>query len=182
MTKRSTIPGRRTARSLAWTRLALTCAGAMLWASVSAGQVRAEGPGSAEQSAMPCNATSQNPRIMVHVVGARSGKGEVAVTLYGSQPDRFLASGGSIARQRVPLNGATQLGACFAISGPGLYAVSIYHDENADHHFNRSLLGLPEEGYGFSNDAPTSVGLPSFDSVRFTVPPGESRMTIRLRY
>ena len=182
MTKRSTIPGRRTARSLAWTRLALTCAGAMLWASVSAGQVRAEGPGSAEQSAMPCNATRQNPRIMVHVVGARSGKGEVAVTLYGSQPDRFLASGGSIARQRVPLNGATQLGACFAISGPGLYAVSIYHDENADHHFNRSLLGLPEEGYGFSNDAPTPLRAPTLREAGFQAGPGLTEVTVGLRY
>ena len=178
MTQRSRIPGRHTVR-----RLVLACAGALLWASLPQGQVRAQDQQPpAEQSAMPCNATSQNPRIMVHVVGARSGKGEVAVTLYGSQPDRFLASGGSIARQRVPLNGATQLEACFAISGSGTYAVSIYHDENADHHFNRSLLGLPEEGYGFSNDAPTPLRAPTLREAGFHAGPGLTEVTVSLRY
>ncbi|MFC7554920.1 DUF2141 domain-containing protein [Pseudoroseomonas wenyumeiae] len=65
---------------------------------------------------------------------------------------------------------------------PGIYAVAVYHDENNDHDFNRTLLGMPAEGYGFSNDAPTVIGLPSFESVRFQVGPEGARVPIRLRY
>lgn len=121
------------------------------------------------------------PRLHVTVTGARRVAGNITITVYGPKPERFLASHAYLARQRVPLR-TSSAEACFALAEPGIYAVAVYHDENDDHNFNRSLLGLPSEGYGFSNDAPTSVGLPSFDSVRFTVPPGESRMTIRLRY
>ena len=121
------------------------------------------------------------PRLHVAVTGARKVAGNITVTVYGPKPERFLASHAYLARQRVPLR-TTSAEACFALAEPGIYAIAVYHDENNDHNFNRNLLGLPTEGYGFSNDAPTSVGLPAFDSVRFTVPPGESRMTIHLRY
>ena len=35
---------------------------------------------------------------------------------------------------------------------------------------------MPAEGYGFSNDAPTTVGLPSFGDVRFTAPAGPAEV------
>src|SRR3546814_17710345 len=55
--------------------------------------------------------------------------------------------------------------ACFWVT-PGHYAVAIYHDENGDRKFNRTLT-TPKEGFGFSNDAPTTFGLSSFAKVRF---------------
>ena len=116
------------------------------------------------------------------VTGARSAAGNVTVTLYGPRREDFLARGARLARQRVPLAGAAAAEACFALSAPGDYALAVYHDENNDRDFNRTALGLPAEGYGFSNDAPATLGLPDFDQVRFTLPPGESRVTIRLRY
>jgi uncharacterized protein (DUF2141 family) len=33
---------------------------------------------------------------------------------------------------------------------------------------DRNAVGMPIEGYGFSNDAPTKFAAPSFDAVRFT--------------
>lgn len=116
------------------------------------------------------------------VSGARSGAGNVTVTLYGPRREDFLARGRRLARLRVPLAGAGSAEACFALSAPGDYAVAVYHDENGDHDFNRNAVGLPAEGYGFSNDAPAAFGLPDFDKVRFAVPPGGSRVPIRLRY
>jgi uncharacterized protein (DUF2141 family) len=117
----------------------------------------------------------------VTVTGARRVAGNVTITVYGSRPEAFLARTGKLARQRIPLRGPSAE-ACFALSTPGDYAIVVYHDENDDHDFNRTLLGLPAEGYGFSNDAPTLVGLPSFGDVRFAVAPDGARMTIRLRY
>ncbi|WP_424134344.1 DUF2141 domain-containing protein [Roseomonas chloroacetimidivorans] len=123
----------------------------------------------------------EGPRLRVTVTGARRVAGNATITIYGPRPEKFLAHRAYLARQRITLQGPSAE-ACFALSSPGDYAIAVYHDENNDHDFNRTLIGLPAEGYGFSNDAPTTVGLPSFGDVRFTVPSGESRMTIHLRY
>jgi uncharacterized protein (DUF2141 family) len=141
------------------------------------------GAAAAEPVATDCAAPGAPgaARLLVSVTGARSAAGSVAITLYGSRPEAFLARGGRLARQRVPLAGG-RAEACFALSASGTYAVAVYHDENGDRDFNRSMLGLPAEGYGFSNDAPTPIGLPAFDAVRFAVAPGDNRMVIRLRY
>lgn len=121
------------------------------------------------------------PRLHVTVAGARRVAGNITISLYGPRPEAFLARHAYLARARVPLRTAVAE-ACFALSAVGDYAVAVYHDENDDHDFNRTLIGLPEEGYGFSNDAPTALGLPSFSDVRLAVPAGESRITIHLRY
>ena len=72
--------------------------------------------------------------------------------------------------------------ACFKVGAPGIYAVAVYHDENDNHHFDKNFLGLPAEGYGFSNDAPTLFGPPAFDAARLVVRPGDNPIRIRLRY
>ncbi|MBL6081716.1 DUF2141 domain-containing protein [Belnapia sp. T18] len=121
------------------------------------------------------------PRLQVTVTGTRKVAGNITITLYGPRPEDFLARGGRIARQRILLHGAAAE-ACFALSEAGAYAIAVYHDENNDHVFNRTMVGMPAEGYGFSNDAPALVGVPSFEAVRFAVPVGGSQMTIHLRY
>lgn len=121
------------------------------------------------------------PRIVVSVVGARKVAGNMTVTLYGPRPEAFLARGGRLARLRIPMTSLVAE-ACFHVSAPGVYAIAVYHDENDDHDFNRNLLGMPTEGYGFSNDAPALVGLPSFDATRFIVPATGARLQVKLRY
>ena len=44
------------------------------------------------------------------------------------------------------------------------------------------MIGMPREGYGFSNNAPAIFGLPSFSRVRLAVPRTGMGTTIRLRY
>jgi uncharacterized protein (DUF2141 family) len=137
----------------------------------------------ADPTATPCNAADapSGPHIEVSVPGVRKVAGNVTFTLYGPRPEAFLARGGRLARLRVPLTSHAAT-ACFSVSAPGTYAIAVYHDENNDHDFNRNFLGIPTEGYGFSNDAPTLAGLPSFDSVRFTVPAQGASLQVHLRY
>ena len=71
---------------------------------------------------------------------------------------------------------------CFWAPEPAYYAIAIYHDVNSDHDFNRTIIGMPAEGFGFSNNAPTRVGLPSFESVRFRAGPGTTQVPISMRY
>jgi uncharacterized protein (DUF2141 family) len=45
---------------------------------------------------------------------------------------------------------------------PGRYAVRYFHDENTNGKLDTNFLGMPVEGYGFSNNAAAKLGPPPF--------------------
>jgi uncharacterized protein (DUF2141 family) len=49
----------------------------------------------------------------------------------------------------------------------GNYAIASYHDENGNGKLDTNALGMPEEGYGFSNDARGTFGPPKFSEAVF---------------
>lgn len=118
-------------------------------------------------------------RVNVQVSGVRSSAGEVAFTVYPDIKSRFLAKGAKLARVRTRAVAGTT-SACFALT-PGFYPIAIYHDANGDRDFNRTLIA-PKEGFGFSNDPPTTFGIPSYEKVRVRVGPGATTIRIRMRY
>jgi uncharacterized protein (DUF2141 family) len=61
----------------------------------------------------------------------------------------------------------------------GTYAIKLYHDENGNGELDRNMIGIPSEGYGFSNN-PSSMGPPDFEAARFAVS-GDTRISISLR-
>ncbi len=152
-------------------------------ASVLALTLIAAAPPGGDPTAAPCSADTPAamPRLYATVTGARKVAGNITFTLYGPRPEAFLAHQGSIALTRVMLT-STEATACFAISTPGSYAVAVYHDQNNNHHFDRTLIGLPAEGYGFSNNPAVVFRPPSFGAARFQVQPGDNHVTIRLSY
>ena len=119
-------------------------------------------------------------RLIVNVSGVRSAAGEMAVTLYPDDPNRFLAPGGKQARIRMPAS-APVTQACFRVS-PGAYGVAVYHDANANHDFDRTVVGMPAEGFGFSNNPQNLTALPDYDSVRTVVRNADKAISIRLQY
>lgn len=65
----------------------------------------------------------------------------------------------------------------------GNYAVSILHDENDDQKMNKNNLGIPKEGYGFSNNVVGAFGPPSWSRASFAHKPGVlTQKEIRARY
>lgn len=132
-------------------------------------------------AAQDCTGTHTAGAVRLETVatGLRNAKGEVAFTVYANDPAKFLAKGGKLLRVRVPA-AAPVTRACFWLP-PGQYEVAIYHDENADHDFNRTLW-MPKEGFGFSNDASTTLGLPKLKDARFTLPAGGAVVRMKMRY
>ena len=118
-------------------------------------------------------------KLTVMLNEVRSAKGDIVVTVYPDNRTRFLRKGTKFARVRVRATPGTT-SVCFWLK-PGFYPIAVYHDENGDHDFNRTLIA-PKEGFGFSNDPPTTFGIPGFDKVRTRVAPGEPRLRIRMRY
>jgi uncharacterized protein (DUF2141 family) len=116
-----------------------------------------------------CTGTPSNTWITVIADGLRNSNGLLAVTLYEDNPKKFLARRGSLYVGRVDAQAGTTR-ACIFVPRPGVYALALYHDENADRSFDRTGIGLPAEGYGFTNNPATLAGLPSFRSVRLNIP------------
>lgn len=65
---------------------------------------------------------------------------------------------------------------------PGSYAIAVIHDENMDGELETNFLGVPKEGYGFSNDAKGMIGAPSFSAASFSYDGKNLDMTISLSY
>jgi len=64
----------------------------------------------------------------------------------------------------------------------GAYAVSVLHDENANGEMDTNWLGIPQEGYGVSNDATASFGPPEFDDARFVLETTTLPMRMTIQY
>ena len=127
-----------------------------------------------------CTGKPSDTRLFVTVSNVRNNNGLIAVTLYADDRKRFLAKRGSLYVGRVPAHAGTTR-VCIHLPKPGTYALAVYHDQDANRKLNRSGLGLPKEGYGFSNNASTVFGLPNFSSVRFAAR-NNGETGIRLKY
>ena len=129
-----------------------------------------------------CQGPKSDTSIEVTVSGLRESKGQVAVTLYADDSSRFLVKRGSMYSGRVTaVAPVTKM--CLYVPKPGVYALAVYHDANANQKFDRGgLIGLPIEAYGFSNNPPTFVSLPSFRSVRLDIARSGMVTSIKLKY
>jgi uncharacterized protein (DUF2141 family) len=65
---------------------------------------------------------------------------------------------------------------------PGEYAISVLHDENSNKDMDQSKIGIPKEGFGFSNNAKASFGPPSFDKAKIMIHSKDTLISIDLRY
>ena len=120
----------------------------------------------------------------VRVEGIRSNKGEVGVALFHSPLGYPIHIEHAYQNEWAPLQDSPQ---AVAVTFEGLpagdYAVSVVHDENGTRMLERSGLGFPKEGVGFSNDQKVKLSAPKFGKSKFPLAAGERKaIVIRLDY
>ena len=65
----------------------------------------------------------------------------------------------------------------------GDYIIVLHHDENANGKLDRNLLGIPKEGYGFSNNPSSKFGPPDIEEAKFTLNKGTNiELNIEIQY
>lgn len=118
--------------------------------------------------------------LQVQLTGLRSAKGTVHLCL-SPNPSRFLQCKDDPAAmsRSIPASGAGRLdlGAVRA----GTWALLVVHDENRNGRLDM-MLGIPREGFGFSNNPAVKPRAPKWEEIRFTVPPTPSVQQVRIRY
>jgi len=125
-------------------------------------------------------AGSEN-RLRVRIVGLRNNNGNVCCSLFSSSED-FPTNRDLLAKTvTAPILDGTAICEFTAIA-PGTYAVVLFHDENSDGKFNRNWLGMPKEGFGFSNDALARWHAPSFNAASFPFVSGISEILVHIHY
>ena len=117
--------------------------------------------------------------IEAKIVRLRNNSGQVICTLF-SPSDKFpdqRRKGMTIA---VPIE--NKRATCRFASLPyGDYAIVAFHDENRDGNINQNWLGMPKEGFGFSNN-PRTLRKPAFNDAKFVVDQSLIHITIKLNY
>ena len=106
--------------------------------------------------------SAQDVKLEVEISGFSNNKGSAMVGLYNTK-ETFLKKGIKSVKTIVK-NKKTY--AVFNIP-KGEYAISMYHDENANGKLDANFVGMPKEGYGTSNDAKGFMGPPKYDDAKF---------------
>ena len=116
--------------------------------------------------------------LVVEITGVRSGSGRIRVDV--CEQENFL-------KDPCPQSGATAARAGrVTVTLPqvrsGRYAVQVYHDENGDGRLARGFMGIPKEGFGFSNNIRPRFGPPRFNDAAVTLGGAPQTVSIALSY
>jgi uncharacterized protein (DUF2141 family) len=117
--------------------------------------------------------------IDAHITRLRNNHGQVICTLF-TPSDQFpeRSHKGMTMKVLIQNDHAT----CrFKDVRYGDYAIVAFHDENHDGEFNQNWLGMPKEGFGFSQN-PGTFKKPVFGDAKFTVAQPLVEVTIKLNY
>jgi uncharacterized protein (DUF2141 family) len=122
------------------------------------------------------------PGIHITLLNLRNSIGTVDCALFDS-PSGFPADTLRSAVRLVAMKIANRSARCDFDDVPaGRYALVVLHDENMNGRLDYNWLGMPREGYGFSNDAHATVGAPSFEQAAFVYDGNRLDLTVSLRY
>lgn len=110
-----------------------------------------------------CNPAISQIRVTVNGV---SYGGMLTVGLY-DDPNHFLMEQGRKRHVRIPATDEQHI-VCLNLDQHGTYAVSAYHDKDADRKLKRRWNLLPGEPFGLSNNPKPVMGLPKFSDSAFT--------------
>ena len=120
--------------------------------------------------------------IHIKILDIRNSTGSIACALFDSQegfPIEFLQAATNVMVIKIR---DVQARCDFEDIPAGTYAIAVIHDENMNGKLDTNRLGIPREGYGFSNGARAVLSAPSFSAASFKHDGGTLNLSIRLRY
>jgi uncharacterized protein (DUF2141 family) len=122
-------------------------------------------------------ATGWSQTMEVVIKNIKEPTGNIAVALFSNEAD-FLTKrfAGTIVKAE---NGEVHVR--FENIPVGEYAISAYQDANTNGELDKNFIGIPKEGFGFSNDAMGTFGPPDFKKASFAWKGGQV-ISLTLRY
>ncbi|HET6542022.1 MAG TPA: DUF2141 domain-containing protein [Chryseolinea sp.] len=111
---------------------------------------------------------------LTHIVGQ---KGDIIVGVFDSD-ENFLKK--PIERKVMQPSGDS-ITVVFENLKPGKYAVCVIHDANKNKELDKNKLGIPKEGFGFSNNVLGAMGPPTFERAQFDLTSDQKGLDIDIK-
>lgn len=112
--------------------------------------------------------TGGENEIRIIVSGVKKSAGLITVDLFPNKEENFLRGRGRIDQVKFAAKSPmTKL--CLHAPESGKFALSAYHDENANGDFDKTGLGLPAEPWGISNNPRVTFGPPPVEKALIDV-------------
>jgi uncharacterized protein (DUF2141 family) len=111
--------------------------------------------------------SKQTGQLQVTIVGLENDEGKVMVGLFDSKEG--YASG------KAPFRGCSaeirgRKAECTFTGIPyGTYAIKAFHDKNGNGKLDTNFMGIPNEPYGFSNNARAEFGPAKWEDAKFAI-------------
>ncbi|MCX6335326.1 MAG: DUF2141 domain-containing protein [Bacteroidia bacterium] len=126
------------------------------------------------------NLYSQN--VEVTITGLKSTKGQIVIGVFRDGPT-FQKEEAFLSKKYVKKDIINGVMTIHFTMEPGLYGLSLLDDVNSSGLMEYSFIGIPKEGFGFSDYYHTGLTKPKFDSFKFTLEKDQKKkITIRVRY
>jgi uncharacterized protein (DUF2141 family) len=119
--------------------------------------------------------------LVVKFNSLKNTKGRVCLTVF-SGPKGFPAGGTGSSLKSSRCIDAKNGSVTFTNLPLGNYAIAAIHDSNNDGKLNTNPLGVPSEGFGFSNNPPIRFGPASFADSQVFVSGTKTVVQIQMRY
>ena len=125
------------------------------------------------------NIYAQSPILKLVVANFESAQGDLQVSIFNSEKS-FLKEKEEYRIYRFKIGTESNE---FAIDDlpKGKYAMIIFHDKNSNNDLDRSFLGIPKEGYGFSNNVKPHLSAPDFQDCCISLD-NDTKVEIELLY
>ncbi len=116
--------------------------------------------------------------LTVKITGISKPVGKMAVKLVASQ-QAYDGTAKASAAQMLAVASTDAMTLTFPDLAAGTYAVLVMQDENGNGKLDSNILGIPKEGYGFSNN-PNVMRKPYFDETKFEVTTADKAIEIKI--
>jgi uncharacterized protein (DUF2141 family) len=111
--------------------------------------------------------------LEIEISGIRNANGEILIQLYNQKHE-------VVSQKKEAIDG-NRCNVKFEDLKPGKYAIRYFHDENLSQKLEISKIGIPKEGFGYSNNAAGRFGPPSFEKWLFDLT-GNTKLGLKITY
>jgi uncharacterized protein (DUF2141 family) len=99
--------------------------------------------------------------LTVTITGLENSKGQILLELKNDKEEKISGHTQTIENNKCIIY--------ISNLKPGKYSFRYFHDENKNEELDTNWLGIPKEGFGFSNNAKGTFGPPSFKKTIFNL-------------
>ncbi|MEN2399267.1 DUF2141 domain-containing protein [Flavobacterium sp. MC2016-06] len=117
----------------------------------------------------------------VTVTDIRSEKGQLIINVFKDSKsyEKEVAFKKFQFDKKAVINGKMTIN--FALE-PGVYGITLIDDENRDNELNKNIIGIPKEGFGFSNFFMSKMKKPDFEDFKVDLRNKENKISIQVKY